>query len=376
MIPPAPIHRIVLTGGPCGGKSTALERISERMTDMGFDVYRVPEAATIVLGGGAQLHRMSPGQAAGFQAQLLHVILTLEDAFQAIALGTGRPSILLCYDRNAHDGRRGLPFARSLVGAARRTQFLHRAAARPALRRGDSSRDGSRRRRTVLHDRQQCGAQRIAREGPRARPACAQRLGRPSDAARVIDNATDFAGKIDRVIAAVSAAVGVPPPGAVKRQFRIRKSPPPSEFPTHSELFDIEQTELAATDGTAAHIRRRGQNGAYLYTHTVIREQPDGTRVESERQIGGREYAGLLAQADSALRPIRKKRRVFVWANRYFELDMYIEPWAGLEVLHVEARGRWTRKWNLPPFLDIGEGSDGRGSEHRKRIVVKANATE
>ena len=28
--PPAPVHKIVLTGGPCGGKTTALARVSRR----------------------------------------------------------------------------------------------------------------------------------------------------------------------------------------------------------------------------------------------------------------------------------------------------------------------------------------------------------
>ena len=47
------ISRIVLTGGPCGEKSTALTSVSERLKDHGIRVYRVPEAATILFGGGA-----------------------------------------------------------------------------------------------------------------------------------------------------------------------------------------------------------------------------------------------------------------------------------------------------------------------------------
>jgi hypothetical protein len=35
------IFRIVLTGGPCGGKSTALSSVSERLKDHGFDVCQI-----------------------------------------------------------------------------------------------------------------------------------------------------------------------------------------------------------------------------------------------------------------------------------------------------------------------------------------------
>jgi hypothetical protein len=36
------IHRICLTGGPCGGNSTAMVILTERLQDAGFAVYRVP----------------------------------------------------------------------------------------------------------------------------------------------------------------------------------------------------------------------------------------------------------------------------------------------------------------------------------------------
>jgi len=45
----SPIYRIVLTGGPCGGKSTAMAHISDRLASLGFRVYRVPEAATLLI---------------------------------------------------------------------------------------------------------------------------------------------------------------------------------------------------------------------------------------------------------------------------------------------------------------------------------------
>ena len=38
-------------GGPCGGKSTALSILSQRLTSFGFQVYLVPEAATILFTG-------------------------------------------------------------------------------------------------------------------------------------------------------------------------------------------------------------------------------------------------------------------------------------------------------------------------------------
>jgi hypothetical protein len=46
-----PIYRFVLTGGPCAGKSTALSHIANRLMSMGFLVFMVPEAATLLING-------------------------------------------------------------------------------------------------------------------------------------------------------------------------------------------------------------------------------------------------------------------------------------------------------------------------------------
>ena len=40
------IKRIVLTGGPCAGKTTAQVRIVEHFSNLGFKVFTVPEVPT------------------------------------------------------------------------------------------------------------------------------------------------------------------------------------------------------------------------------------------------------------------------------------------------------------------------------------------
>ena len=50
-----PIFKIVLTGGPCGGKSTAMAAISERLNALGYQVFVVPEVATLLVTSGLKL---------------------------------------------------------------------------------------------------------------------------------------------------------------------------------------------------------------------------------------------------------------------------------------------------------------------------------
>ena len=46
------ISKIVITGGPCAGKSTALSRIQSEFTALGYRVLFIGETATELIGGG------------------------------------------------------------------------------------------------------------------------------------------------------------------------------------------------------------------------------------------------------------------------------------------------------------------------------------
>ena len=48
------MFKIVLTGGPCAGKTTALARLSAFLNERGFRVFTVPEAATMLFTNGVR----------------------------------------------------------------------------------------------------------------------------------------------------------------------------------------------------------------------------------------------------------------------------------------------------------------------------------
>lgn len=68
-----PITRICLTGGPCAGKTTALATLSVVLQQMGFKVLQVPEAATLLMKGGAFIEtgKMTLSKAVRFQINLM-----------------------------------------------------------------------------------------------------------------------------------------------------------------------------------------------------------------------------------------------------------------------------------------------------------------
>jgi len=345
----APIYRIVLTGGPCGGKSTSLSSITERMQGLGFHVYRVPETATLLLGAGVSLKDASPSQLVGIQEGILRVMMALEDTCHAIARSTGRPALILC-DRGTMDVSAYLSRDAwtALLDEQNWTTVGLRDKRYEAVIHLVTAADGAESFYTTENNA-------VRSETPAQARVLDQRVrdswvGHPH--LRVIDNSTDFAGKVQRVVAAVSHVAGVPQPQEIERKFLVRSGRAGQEVPVHYEEFDIEQIYLVGQEGCEARVRRRGQQGSSTYTHTIKRPVVAGQRVKLEHQITGREYIAFLAQADPARRPLKKRRRVFLWANQYFEWDLFLDPRPGLELLEMDV-DTLSGPVELPPFLDV-----------------------
>ena len=99
-----PFFKIVLTGGPCGGKTTALARVSSYLRERGFEVFTAPEAFTILASNGFSLdYFATEGMDIVTQKTVLSWQESMEDGLESILKARGLPAVLLC-DRGIQDG--------------------------------------------------------------------------------------------------------------------------------------------------------------------------------------------------------------------------------------------------------------------------------
>ena len=96
---------VVLTGGPCSGKTTALETLPGRLP-CGSKVLRVKEAATLYheRGGALPFARGEPDRDELWEAWLVELKLSLENAALRRASRLPGPAVVVC-DRGALDSR-------------------------------------------------------------------------------------------------------------------------------------------------------------------------------------------------------------------------------------------------------------------------------
>jgi len=99
------VQKFVLTGGPCGGKTTALARLREFLEERGFRVFIAPEAATTLWSNGMSLQDLKCSEdGVAFQIKLMDMQMFFEDTFFALAERTGQRSVVIC-DRGTMDGK-------------------------------------------------------------------------------------------------------------------------------------------------------------------------------------------------------------------------------------------------------------------------------
>ena len=96
------MKKIVITGGPCAGKSSALSVIKERMMSKGYKVLCIPETATELIQGG--ITPWNAPSALQFQIWLSTLQLAKEAVYEDIAKQYKEEVLLVC-DRGLLDNR-------------------------------------------------------------------------------------------------------------------------------------------------------------------------------------------------------------------------------------------------------------------------------
>ncbi len=350
------VPEIVITGGPCAGKTTAFSYLTEWLLDLGFRVFTIPEAATLVIQNGVQdIGRIATENFPLYLEFQRHILerqqrereLTQRFAANFPEAAAGKAVILS--DRGPMDGLAYLP-------AEWFSALLYEAGL--GLKDVRDNYDG------VIHlVTAAIGAEAFYttsnNTARRESPAEARILDARTQAAwigsphlRVIDNSTDFEGKMRRLKAALARILGIPVPLEIERKFLLRRMPDLHHLPD-VQASRIAQVYLLSSPREQVRLRQRvaSDNSATYYRTVKSDTATPGVRIEREERIKPSQYLAEVNLRDPRTRPISKIRYCFVWHSQYFELDVITDPEKRL-YLEVELTEE-NDAIELPPFLDI-----------------------
>ena len=360
------ITRIVLTGGPCAGKTTALVKVIEHFSSLGFKVFTIPEVPTMFTQAGMDYLTTNREFFYEGEKATLEVQLALEDKFLRMAEACSQPCIIVC-DRGTMDI--------SAYMSKEMWEDITRAV-------GTSTAELRGRYDAVLHLVSAAdGAEQFyttSNNASRNEPAdekglqVARMLDKKVIGAwtghshlRVINNHDDFDAKIKRVLKEISNVLALPSQIEEERKYIVRLT---GEIPEYTES-EITQTYLVADPDSEVRLRKRVWNGKPVYLLNSKKRVSVSEQIETEQQINSNLYITMLQQADPYRRTIEKTRRSFIWKGQFFELDEYKVP-EGLMILETKGVAA-TEDVKMPPFLEAVEDITGRKEYYNYNLAKK-----
>ena len=327
------ITKIVITGGPCAGKSTAMSWIRNAFRQRGYAVLFVPETATELITGGVA--PWTCGSNVEYQMCQVELQLTKERLFTQAARTMPEEKILIVCDRGVMDNKAYMSdedfkaVQKALHGEAVQWRdsydaVFHLVTAANGAEKFYSSANNAARYESVQEAIELDDRLAAAWTGHRY--------------LRVIDNSTGFEEKMRRLETEIAVFLGEDHPYEIERKFLI-------EYPDLAWLesnplchkVDIDQTYLKSDPSEEIRVRRRGENGNYIYYETHKRSLNGMKRMSTETRLSKSEYRRLLKNADPNRRTIHKKRYCLTNDTQYFEIDVY-PFWDDQAILEIELR--------------------------------------
>ncbi|WP_279170159.1 AAA family ATPase [Prevotella denticola] len=356
------MKRIVLTGGPCAGKTTALVKVIEHFSSLGYKVFIIPEVPTLFSQAG--MDYLTDNHAFFYEGEkaTLETQLDLEDRFTRMAETIKTPTIIVC-DRGTMDISAYMkPEMWEEITAAAGTSSEQLRARYDAVLHLVSAADGAEQFYTTANNAERTEGLELARElDKKIIQAWSEH-----PHLRVINNHENFDTKINRVLQEISNVLEIPQQVIEERKYIVRLT---GEIPDAIES-DIMQTYLTSEPRSEVRLRRRTLNGVSINVRTTKKTLPNNEQVVTERQIDNNLYESLMRQADPYRLSIHKVRKTFIWRGQFFELDTYLSPASGLQIL--ETKGIVDHEdVNFPPFLEVLEDITGKTEYYNYNLALK-----
>ena len=356
------IKKIVLTGGPCGGKTTSIQKIVENFTELGYKVIVVPEAATLIINMGIKPFGENALSSFEFQKLILSTVSYLESIAMNAAKSSSTDTLIIC-DRGALDSK----------------AYIDKKGFKKLLKHFDKKElDYMNEYDLVLHLRTAAlgkeefytldnnGARTETKEQARVKDNLTLNswLGHPK--LKIIGNESNFDEKQNRVIYEIYNILNKPYP--IQRQFKYLVSHIDiDKLLNIKEIVKLELEQyISIINNTELIYRKTIKNNEKSYKIiTKIDTNINNERIIKEKMISENEYY-LNMPNDTEL--IKKVRYCFEYKNQYFRLDIFNN---GLKILEIEETNK-TKKINIPEFIKI-DREVTNDIEYRNSSIYRKN---
>ena len=353
------IKKIALTGGPCAGKTTAIQEIEKESTEKGYQVLIVPEAATILINSGIRPFGTYALNIVDFQKQVIKLQVTLENIAEETAKLSTYPTIILC-DRGILDDKAYVAKKdwKKILNEFSLKEFelmnrydlvLHLRTAALGKEEFYTLDNNSARTETLEEARQ------------KDKNTLEAWLGH--EKLKIIGNENSFNEKINQVLKEIYHTLSKPYPIQIQRKYLIDSIDLSKIEEIKLVKLEIEQY-MIETENKEYIYRKTSKDTEEKYTLiTKIDTETNNERITTSRLIKEQDY---YQNFPTNKRIIRKIRYCFEYDNQYFRLDLFEN---GLKVLEIEPTVE-KQPIKIPTFITV-EKEVTEDRNYRNSVLYK-----
>ena len=347
--------KIVLTGGPCAGKTTALSKIEEHLEECGYKVMVVSESATELIKGGIRPFGESKLDFDYFQTLMVKYQLDKEKIYE-MAANSLSDDVVIIYDRGVIDNK-------AYINQNKFDEILDSYGLKELSLMDNydmvlhlvTAADGAENFYTLGNN----SARTETEEEAKVLDNKTVNAWLGHSNLKIIDNSTNFDDKLKRVLNSINNLLGLPKSSKKERKF----------------LVDLDRSDLSMIDSERIHIeqyyldtnnevrlRKRTLKGDSTYYYTEQIKGKDGvSTVLIDKKITEKDFHKKLLASNGFSR-IEKDRYSFVYNKKCYKLDII----DGYGILEADGTGNI----ELPNFLHILDEVTNNPNYQNKSIAV------
>ncbi len=330
----AKITKIVLTGGPCSGKTSVVERLAAEFYNGNRDVFICPESAYEVIADGASREDYLSFETLVAKKQLQNEAEILEKAERS-----DKEEVVIFYDRAVTDcfsyvdDKKKLSenIGINIIDSWARYDALIVLQTAPKDKYVSTA----------------CRIENYEQAVDSEQNLLDVTVGHSH--LRYVKNHNDFEEKYRAVKAEIDSILSG---YEIEKKFLI-KYPDLNALQKYKPFkAEISQTYLLCAVGSH-RIRKRGSNGIFTYFETLKIRVTGSCSEETESVISKARYDELMKNADPNKHTIVKDRYCFLYDGQYFELDVF-PFWNDKAFLELELKSE-NHTFALPPEIKVLE---------------------
>lgn len=359
------ISKIVLTGGPCAGKTTALAQIEENLTELGYHVFIVSESATELIKGGIRPFGFDSIDLLDFQYTILNYQLSKEKIYEsAVSFLKENSKCVIIYDRGAIDNK-------AYIGQEKFNLILNHLGLNELQIMDNydmvlhlvTAADGKQENYTLGNN----SARKETIEEAKALDRATLNAWSGHNNLKIIDNDINFEDKMRKVINEINNLLGNPITIKNQRKYLIDLNKTKLDFLTENTptKVEIEQTYLE-NDDFEKRLRKRTYSGQSTYYITIQRKDGCKSKIITDKKITEKEYLKFLS-SNQILGSLNKIRYSFIKDKQYFKLDIFDN---GMAILELEPTLE-NKGINIPDFVTVIDDVTGNKEYDNINLVMK-----